>query len=241
MQDFYLAGYKLLIPTKRYEHMDTTIVPDYFISASECMSNILVDRKNINFSNGYGILDASDEGGKKCLELYMSITKLNVDEIIKLNKDITEYHQKGKFGIDGSFTDSRTAIKIYKNHFTHLNNVKLISIGVNKEVYNYILEDNTMDCRTGIYKCIKNKSKIIKGKFLGYEIIGDEFNYTYFHTILCNGLEKDIYKKFGYTLNNNGLLDKYSHAETAATYICEKELGEPVTWQPVALFENELK
>ncbi|MBN2879111.1 MAG: hypothetical protein JXN65_05710 [Clostridia bacterium] len=243
MQEFYLAGYKLVIPTKRYKHMDQDIVPEYFISASSCVSNILVESTNISMPYSMSILDLNAKRGDKALELYQIITQLSINEIEKLNKDMTELHMCGKFGMDGVFSDKDAAIEIYHKYFRHLNDVKLISLGLASEEYNDILETEPIDKNNryyGIYTCIAEKASIQEGTLLGYEVLGAEFGYSSFHSMFCSGAEKDVHLKFGYTLNGSGLFDEYIHAKNAARYICEEELGEPVTWQPWAIFENKL-
>lgn len=233
MQDFYLVGYKLLIPTQRYKHMDANIVPDYFISASECISNILV--------NGDNIMNTANEYNDKTLQHYKNVTKLNASDIDILNRDIDRYFKLNKFGFDGSFSDKNTAIEIYKKHFAHLDNVKLISLGLNDEELKCVIEGKNYNYGTVLYSYINNKSIINEGRLLGYEVLGGEFGYSIFHSMFCSGSEKDVYSKFGHKLNEYGLFDEYQHALDASIYIYEEDLGEPVVYQPFAIFENELE
>jgi len=56
----------------------------------------------------------------------------------------------------------------------------------------------------------------------------------------CSVAEIDVNKKYGYTLNEYGLLNNYKEACNATKYIWEEDLGEPVLWQPWAIYEHEL-
>ena len=240
MQDFYLGGYMLLLPTERIKTMSKVHFPKYFISASECLSDILVTNKNINLTPLHAPNDFFD-----CeyyyVDYYQGITKLDKKSISNLNNDITKIYEEGKYGFDSIFSDKNIAIYIYNKHFTHLKDVKLISVGLNEEEYQLFCEEENVKPCNGFYGLITsfvNKTKIADGKLLGYEVLG--YHRCLFHTMACSGAEVDVNKKYGYTLNEYGLFSNYNESDNASIYICEEELGELALWQPWAIFEHEL-
>jgi|GEM_PF-4223103 len=204
MQDFYLGGYMLLLPTQNKKLMGKELFPEYFISASECISDILVTGENLNLTPFHTPNDFFDDK-YNYVDYYQSITKLDKKSISDLNNDITKIYKKGKYGFDSIFSDKNSAIDIYNKHFTHLKDVKLISIGLNEEEYQlFCKEEEVKPCNGfyGLFTSFVNKAKITEGKLLGYEVLC--LDNCIFHTMACSGAQVDVNKKYGYTLNEYG-------------------------------------
>jgi len=110
------------------------LFPEYFISASECISDILVTGENLNLTPLHAPNDFFHDK-YNYVDYYQSITKLDKKSISDSNNDITKIYKEGKYGFDSIFLDKNSAIDIYNKHFKHLKDVKLISIGLNEEAY----------------------------------------------------------------------------------------------------------
>ena len=238
MSDFYLGGYYLLLPAKRYDFMNKELVPEYFITVSECLIDLLVSEYLPSFNN-----KEINKNKHELISKYREFSKLSDEKIVELNEEVCMLQKQKLFGYDSVFTKIDIVRNIYQKYFKHLDNAKLISIGLNEIEYNEIIEqENILECNNGYYglfSCLAEKTMITDGKLLGFDLLG--YGHGYFHCTLCGGSEEDIYKKFGYKLNEYGLYDDYEEANVSSRYLDDSngELAELALWQPWAIFEHE--
>lgn len=74
---------------------------------------------------------------------------------------------------------------------------------------------------------------------IGYDVLG--YDWGYFHSYLCNGLEKDIYERLGIKPKHNGLYRTYDEVVNIINLIDNEIVEpEPVLWQPWIVCEYEL-
>ncbi|WP_066074665.1 hypothetical protein [Neobacillus soli] len=225
------GGYYIVSSIKRPEYMDKDLIPDTIYSASECLCDF---HPEINILWG---------GSKRSKKDYAQKLNINESTFNEVEKRVEEMFEAEKFTYPQVFTTVELAKEFFCKFLKHLTNAKVIGIGLPKKLVNEFIEYEETEKKTekekyGIEKLFLNKTQIdVKGaKMLGYEVIG--FEYGTFHSYLCNGLEKDFKKHFGFTLNENGFIPSLEEAIRFCDYSNDEELGtEPVLWLPWAIFE----
>lgn len=69
------------------------------------------------------------------------------------------------------------------------------------------------------------------GSVLGFEILG--YDMGTFHSYICNRLEDDYDKEYGFRLNRSGFISTIDEAKKLAEYTNRDDVGaEPVLWLP---------
>ena len=88
----------------------------------------------------------------------------------------------------------------------------------------------------GFLECLRRRVPPDPGGIaLGYEILGEDYPFTPFHSWLCNDLEASVYDTLDIAVNEFGLITDYGDADRTASWIIEEEQGEPVPWTPYLL------
>jgi hypothetical protein len=160
----------------------------------------------------------------------------------EIGKWVDEMSEAEKFTYPQVFTTVELTKEFFRKFLSHITDVEIIGIGLPENLMKDFLQENTIDKdHFGVEKLILNKN-LVDGKdcrMLGYEVLGYE-NGT-FHSYLCNGLEKDYKKHFGFTLNENGFVSSLQEAIRFCDYSNDEELGtEPVLWLPWGIFEYKI-
>lgn len=214
LNDYYNFGYVLVRLSDRASHMNADILPDKILSASNCICDLY---PNIYFNDLYEIKN---------------------DEKINYIKDkISE----GKF-LSLSFIDLNS-IRDFKQKFYNDiqdQNLKIISLNIHKDNLEEIIKEDR-DYFWSKLELLDKKIPVDKtGEILGFEILGYEYSAESCHSYICNGLENDYKKQFGFQLNSNGFINSIIEAKKLSNYTCEDELGEPVYWMPMLIIEHSI-
>jgi hypothetical protein len=232
---YLLGGYYIISLLKRPEYMDNEIIPETIYSASECLCD---------FHPEINILWCGSKRKKQEYAQKLNITESTFSE---LEKWVEDMFATEKFTYPQLFTTVELTREFYNKFLSHLTETKVIGIGLPEDFVNDFIEyeesQNKLEKnRYGIEKLLLNKIQIeLKDSImLGYEVLGFE-NGT-FHSYLCNSLEKDFKKHFGFSLNENGFISSLEEATRFCDYSNDEELGtEPVLWLPWVIFEYKIQ
>ncbi|MFJ5718260.1 hypothetical protein [Neobacillus sp. NPDC093127] len=225
------GGYYIVTPIKRPGYMDKDLIPDTILSISECICDF---HPEINVLWGQ-----SDE------EKHKYVQKLNISQNIyeEIEQWVGEKFEAGIFAYPQVFTTIELAKEFLYNFLYHLTDAKIIGIGLPETYVKEFLENEEFqnepeEKQYGIEKLILDRIRIEEkdSKMIGYEVLGFEFGG--FHSYLCNGLEKDYKKHFGFTLNENGFISSLEEAIRFCDYANDEKVGtEPVLWLPWGIFD----
>jgi hypothetical protein len=131
-------------------------------------------------------------------EQYPDLNDLSKRKKNTLTSYLESKEKEGKF-VFGNFIDLEDIKDFKKIFYNNIENLKIISLNIHKEDYKMInLKDDLLNKKLSV-----NKS----GKILGFEIIGYEYGFVYCHSYICNGLEENYDKEFGFKLNKNGFIN----------------------------------
>lgn len=184
-------------------------ISDEFLSVSDCLCE---HEPRIGYTHGW-----KPDGDKK---EYIELLFTNKEQYIKMSSEINELFNKNTFFSDGRFLDYNDAYYFYDTYFRS-SNYKLIAVIMDESYFDLVKED--LEVQKDCYIAGKNK-------YIGCDIIG--WDYSGFHSFLCNSLQEDYpYLRF----NKYGLVDEnYSTVEKISKEI--QGQGEPVDWIPVKIY-----
>ncbi|MEH7014813.1 hypothetical protein V7087_29100 [Neobacillus niacini] len=228
---YILGGYYIISPLKRPQYMDQELIRETIYSASECLCD---------FHPVINVLWGSSKRSKKEYAQKLNIPESTYNE---LEKWVEEMFEVERFTYPQLFTTVELAKEFLCKFLSHLTDAKVIGIGLPEDLINEFIEYEETENRPvknhyGIEKLLLNKTQIAvkDSKMLGYEVLG--FENGNFHSYLCNSLEKDFKKHFGFALNENGFITSLEETIRYCDYSNDEELGtEPVLWLPWAIFE----
>lgn len=226
----FSGGYYVTSRVAREDYMDKELVPSLLLSASDCICSW---QPEINYFWGQP---------KPSKKKHLKELNISEAEFKAIDQWITEKYTSGNYDFPSLFTSLEVAEEFRVTFLNHLPQMTIIEIGLPEPFVEEFLEDqesdsNPEDERYGIENLLLNRVPVnIRGKLLGYEVLG--FDSGTFHSYLCNGLEKNYHKHFGFQLNAAGFLDSLEQAEKFCHYTNDDDLGaEPVLWLPWAVFE----
>ena len=225
---------KQITPVMRPDYIDKDLVPDTLLSVSECICD---------FHPETAVLWSGSNEAKRKYAQQLNISHDTYEEIEKWVEDRLE---EGIFGFPQVFTTIELAREFLSKFLCHLSDTRIIGIGLpEKYVEEFIeyeeLQNKLEESQYGIEKLLLQRIPIDEKDsiMLGYEVLG--FEYGTFHSYLCNGLEKDYEKHFGFTLNENGFISNLIEAIRYCDYTNDDEVGaEPVLWLPWGIFEYKI-
>lgn len=161
---------------------------------------------------------------------YQEKLRLSDSTFLQLKEDISILLDEMKMGTDGIFCHLKDAKEIYQKYFFKDNKIRIIGISV-EDFYTDVLQEER-----GHSDWLHKQEA--QGKLLGFEIIGWDF--SGFHSYLCNGLERTIEEDYLLRVDHQGLIQN-SYEEVVNFTKRIKGMGEPVEWVPVAVYDcNEL-
>lgn len=227
------GGYYIVTPIKRPDYMDKDLIPDTILSVSECICDF---HPEINVLWGH-----SDEAKHKYVQ-QLNISQSTYEEI---EQWVGEKFEAGIFAYPQVFTTLELAKHFLYKFLYHLTEAKIIGIGLPEEYVEEFLKNEEFQNESevnqyDIEKLLSRKIPIEEkdSKMIGYEVLG--FDYGVFHSYLCNGLEKDYKKRFGFTLNENGFISTLEEAIRFCDLTNDEEGAEPVLWLPWGIFEYKI-
>ncbi|WP_226671103.1 hypothetical protein [Metabacillus litoralis] len=232
--NYISGGYYIVSPIKRDDYMDKTILPETILSASECLCDFYPE---VNILWG---------GSAKNKKSYAKELKLSKEKFVQMEKWVEENFEQKKNQFPQLFTTVNLAKEFSKMFLSHMNDIRIIGIGLPENlVEEFLEEEETLtkpdNERYGIETLLLNKTKLETEVTLikGYEVLGFEFGK--FHSYICNSLEKDYKKECSFSLNENGFISTLDMALDCCIYSNDEELGtEPVLWLPWVICEYEL-
>lgn len=230
-ENFYLGGYYIVKPTNREDWMDGEIFQDVVLSASSCICEFFPD---------LDIIWSQSEKKKKKYRKELMMDEKTFDE---MKEFICERYEA--FESQCVFDSYEDIFKFYNRFFSTRDDLKIIGIALPKKFKRVFLEDaDENDAETLESEVCKNifYEKYInpKGKILGYEILG--YEYSSFHSYICNNLFDYYRDKYGFKLNENGFISTLEEVEKLVDYTNRENLpSEPVLWLPWILIEYPVK
>lgn len=193
-------------------------VPDFpgikgeeMITVSNCFSGIHPDLTCCYFSNNR----------KKERTEYYKKWGIDEEKAVMLQNDMHAMFERS-LAIDGRFLNLEDAKRIRRKYFDE-NTCVIVSVSTTEEYYNALTKE-LRENSSGINNFFSGLED--KNEMLGYDILG--WDYSGFHTFLCNGLHKELDSiRFNeYCLMEND----FELVQNFAVQILGK--GEPVEWIP---------
>lgn len=164
---------------------------------------------------------------------YKKSLGLSDEKFGELKETVSQLYYKHELCVDGRFAKLSDALWFCDKYLYNLSDIKVISISLEGIFKNAFIED----VGENLNMCLLTKQEF-NGDFLGYDILG--WDWSGFHSYLCNGLHKDISNKYNLEINDFGLIQNpYSQVKEFAEYIEDK--GEPVNWLPFAIYAHTPK
>jgi len=164
---------------------------------------------------------------------YKSSLRLEDDVFTELKENVLLLDNEHKLDVDSRFIELSDALLFCKKYLYNLSNIKVISIAL-EDIYKEIfIQDagENLNCNLLIHKKCD-------GNFLGYDILG--WDWSAFHSYLCNSLNEDISEKYSLEINDNGLISNlYFQVKDFSEFIDGK--GEPVIWLPYSVYEHDME
>lgn len=228
------GGYYIISPLTRAEYMDKTILPETIISASDCLCD---------FHPEIDILWGSSNKSKQNYSKKLNLSKETYEE---MEKWVEDKFEEETFQFPQLFTTVHLAREFAKKFLHHLNDIRIIGIGLPENLVQAFLDEAETLSKSskeqyGIETLLLNRTPMeIQGADIkGYEVLGFEFGK--FHSYICNSLEKDYKKEFSFSLNENGLIPSLDMAYRCCDYSNDEAVGtEPVLWLPWSIYEYKL-
>lgn len=225
IDEYILGGYFLAKQAKKFEYM-ADFMPSNIVSASSCISDLFPEAWSFN----------SDEKPNQIKRLAKHY-EVSVEKILTL-LDWVDLNYETHIALGNIFYTVSKAREFANLFYEAKSDLRIIGIGLHKNLVSEYLEYEEKGF--GVYETLKQGKNLEgNGKFLGFEVLGDESGF--FHSWLCNGLEKDCNEKFGIIPNEFGLIKTLFEAEKCAEYANDDDVGaEPCLWFPWGIFEYEL-
>jgi len=219
--DFLNFGYYIVepAPTPKYLNLKCEQV----ITVSGCICNIHPSLTGLLFHL---------ELEQQQLEYKKSLF-LSDEDFTSLQEMILHLYTGNRLDVDSRFVNLSDALLICNKYLYDQPNIKVISLALENVYKDTFIEE--VGCCLNATSLENQKND---GNFLGYDILGWDF--SYFHTYLCNSLNQDISDKYPLKVNKHGLLQNpYPQVKIFSEYIDGK--GEPVMWFPFAVYEHLFK
>lgn len=231
--DFYFGGYYLIEGAVRSEWMAQDLLPHKIYTPSSCICKQHPDYIALPW------VTASEEAHK----VYREGLQLSEEEYLEMQIYVEEAFDKEEYGWFSIFLDLKVAREFAHRFLQKIPDIKLMGLGLTDEFRQFLLQESKPkdgQGALGIYLALKSGQLIdIKTGFRGFEILG--WNYSEFHSFICNSLERKFVDELNIKLNENGLIDDWRDASRAADYTNNPDTGaEPVMWSPWAIVEIPL-
>ncbi len=225
--NWYSGGFFVARILKREKYMSENLLPTEITTISSCLTSI--------FPGGWPTpsfdLDLIEQR-KRLAEL--GISENRAGELVAW---VGQHPQDQPEVWPYAFLSLETARMFCRTFYSQGSQVMLLGPSLRDDLVDMFLT-KAAGYTSELVEAIRRKRvSISEGNIIGVDIIGDGFAED--HSYLCNGLEKDIYEKFGYRPNKRGLYDNYDDARQAAEWITKEEKGEPVLWLPWQVREYE--
>lgn len=161
---------------------------------------------------------------------YRNKLHLSSDKFLLLQAEVRNLFDAKRLEMDSRFIRFEDAKQIMQEYFKYIGNLKVIGIATN-EMYLGIPQNKAFSIHTSL-----PSDRDIRGTYLGCDILGWDPACGVFHSYLCNGLEREIEKKFAWEIDERGVIqNEWKQVVQYAKSIAG--LGEPVVWTPFLLHD----
>lgn len=99
LSNITLGGYFIVVPTTRSKYMDQTLIPEKFISISDCICDVL--------PGSWGLSWVSNR--KEDIKRAKTLINVSDNKFLELEKWVDEDFNKGNFGWQHGFTNLQSA------------------------------------------------------------------------------------------------------------------------------------
>ena len=165
---------------------------------------------------------------------YKKSLGLSGEDFEKLKETVLRLYDECKLDVDSRFLELSDALLFCENYLHNKSNSTMISIALEDVFFDLFAEDTSENLNTPILL----DSQKNDGDFIGYDILG--WDWSSFHSYLCNNLNQDILNKYPLEVNEYGLIQNpYSQVKEFTKYIDGK--GEPVIWLPYVVYKHVIK
>lgn len=228
---FISGGYRILKYVKRPNYSSADLLPDEILTTSTCMVNTIPGSWATPWSS-----DEKIERDKIATEF-----GLNAED----QKAITDWTTLQMNIKAMEFPDIFYSTQAARDFLSLFNiateKLVIVGIGIRKNIAKDFVDTCKVDrLQDGLISTVELGQKLEnRGLFLGYEIYGHEGGW--YHSWLCNGLEKVALKKFSIAPNKHGFINDYEDAKKCAEYFEDPDLGaETVPWYPWGIFKYHI-
>ena len=221
LSDFYSAGYQLIKPIPRDRSHD--VLPPFILSGSEDICD-----KFPNFwcwEDGSATVNDTVEKAR--------ILGVKENEIQNIYLWVNALYDERRIEWPGLFMSLETAIATRMQFFEKDNDICAIGFGLNRELLDTFLSENISE--SSVHRAAIERKEYLsnKGKILGFELLGLEGSYSFSHSWLCHGIEKELFKLCGKYPNEHGMVSEYKVALEISNQINSGKIGaEPALWLP---------
>jgi hypothetical protein len=227
--EYILGGYFIVKAASRGASMNPLLLPEKIVTVSDCICDILPGTWALSWVTKH----TAEQKLKK--HFFKGDFEL-------LENWLTDLFDKGIYGWQGEFNSLDAAREFCERFLISKEDIYLLGIGLTVDDAAILIEEempNGKTLKSMICKVLSKKETMLSENLLGFDVLGYEFDS--FHSYICNGLESDFYKRYGYEPNNYGLYDTFTEAKKSADYVMTGDIGaEPVLWQPWAVSRFDL-
>ena len=221
LDDYIAGGYYISHYMSRPVWMPATLIPDFYLSLSGCIS----DRLPVATVWQNGIPPEAKNLGM-------------TDELWELFKEWSNANLNKQFGYPDTFYSKQVAQTVLDQYFPIPNDLSIIGIALHKSRVKAFLHTHMESGDYyGVYKVLSEGQALAEGAIArGLEVLGYENGIS--HSWLCYSMESHCNNDLGIYPNAIGLLDE-PIADLANVYVSDKEGGQ--NWQPWLIAEYPSK
>ncbi|MFK7991439.1 MAG: hypothetical protein AB8I08_35815 [Sandaracinaceae bacterium] len=201
---FVCGGYLVAAPAERASWMSEQLVPSSVVSASDCIVEFPFAAWAESASRG------SPRSDRK-FAIACQVAR-----------------EQGSLSESGLFSQRDAALALRRRLLPPDSPHLAFSIELPTDLVDSFLEDAL---EGAWFDRIAQGEQPGEGRSIGFDVLG--FDFTGFHSYLCNGLERDFDELLGARPNRYGLIDKLEVARRCAEHCNQEGTGaEPVLWLP---------
>jgi hypothetical protein len=223
-----LAGYVVTRTFARPPYVSADLLPDAMVSMSDCLADFVPDVWTLEWTK----TSESDRVQKA------GAFGLSPVELLPLMAWCTAEFGR-VWGWPCVLYELGAARDLHRHFLSSATNLRLLGLALPEDLAPDFLEAAKPlphEGATGLYTCVAANHQLESGGIpLGWEVLGFEYG---FHSWLCNGLERNVFREFGIRPAENGLIQSAADARQAADYCGLESVGaEPGIWLPWLIVE----
>lgn len=235
VDDYISGGYFATIATARpdWGEVGPQLLPDYIITASRCIGQILPDDWALEWVQ-------VDDSKRAERANYFGIPH---SDIMRFIHCISSAFEEDEVRYPGTFVWLDTARNVIQEFVPREQSLSLPGPGLHKKfLENFLTAEIIIPGmgNGGVWQCALERRAIASGGLsLGYEVPG--YEYGVFHSWIYR-LEVDADRDYGIHPSVPGLLSSLEQASIVAEYASREDVGaEPVLWLPWLLTQYDIE